>query len=328
MRSCINGDEIFLSTESNFGEQGIILSFRNTTAWKMVKRVVVDPVRRAAVKCAYSDRLPLDWRLGFNWGDALNPVLVELLSGKKSIHLEGRHHDRFMVIGSILDGANERSEVWGSGFIREGGSTIGHPPAVHAVRGPLSRALLLKQGVDCPEIYGDPALLLPLFFNPDVPKHYSVGIIPHYIDKDSEWLERYRHDPQVLIIDIESGIQNFVRSVKSCRAILSSSLHGLICADAYNIPNTWVQFSDDVEGGSFKFRDYRLSISAGEPKAIRLTEGVDLPFAASKAKHWPLNIDLRKLILTCPFLSENLREEVLGSELLPAKFISVSLEDI
>jgi pyruvyltransferase len=303
-------------------------NFRQLLVWKIAKRIAVDPVRRILVKTIYRERLPLDWCLGLNWGDALNPVLAELLSGKKAVHLDGLHHDRFLVIGSILDGANERSEVWGSGFIREDGRTIGHPKTVHAVRGPLSRALLLKQDVVCPEVYGDPALLLPLFFNPDVPKRYSVGIIPHYVDKQSEWLERYRHDPQVLIIDIESDIQDFVRSLKSCRAILSSSLHGLICADAYNVPNTWVQFSDDVEGGGFKFRDYRLSIGAGEPEILRLTEGVDLSFATNRAKHWPLNIDLRKLILACPFLSETLRGEVLGSEFLPEKFTSIALEDL
>lgn len=274
--------------------------------------------------------MPLTWCLGRNWGDALSPVLVGLLSGKPVIHLDGLHHDRYLAIGSILGGANERAEVWGSGFIRENESVIGRPRAVHAVRGPLSRALLLKQGIACPEVYGDPALLLPRFFNPNEPKRYSIGIIPHYIDKGHPWLEQYRHDPQVLILDIENDIQNFVRSVKSCKVILSSSLHGLICADAYGVPNAWVQFSNDVVGGDFKFRDYRHSIGAGEPKPLRMTEKTQLAVAASKAEHRPLNIDLRKLILACPFLSKNLRREVIGAgsaiEVLPEMFISAHLE--
>lgn len=304
-------------------------NFRETAAWQFAKRLALDPVRRAAVKAAYGRRVPLHWVRGNNWGDALSPILVELLSGKKAMHVVGNHHDRYMAIGSLLDDANERTEVWGSGFIREKGAVVGRPRAIHAVRGPLSRSLLLKQGIDCPELYGDPALLLPRFFNPDVSKRYSVGIVPHYIDKANPWLERYRNDPQVLILDIESGVQNFVRAVKSCEVILSSSLHGLICADSYGVPNVWIQFSDDVIGGDFKFRDYRLSIGAEEPKPLRLTEETSLMFAASKAVQRPLNIDLRKLMLACPFLSESLRDEIRASALepaaLPKRFVSPGL---
>ena len=185
--------------------------------------------------------------------------------------------------------------------------------------------MLLAQGIDCPEVYGDPALLLPHFFNPDVPKRYSMGIVPHYIDKESPFLDRYRHDPQVLILDIESSIQDFVRAVKSCEVIFSSSLHGLICADSYGIPNTWIQFSDDVVGGDFKFRDYRLSIGANEPTALRIGENTDLRLDVDKAEYRQLQIDLRKLILACPFMSHNLRREVLDAEKLPEKFISAGL---
>ena len=270
------------------------------------------------------------WCPGLNWGDALSPVLVGLLSGKPVVHLEGIHHDRYLVIGSILGGANEFAEVWGSGFIRESEQLLGRPRAVHAVRGPLSCALLLKQGVACPEIYGDPALLLPRFFNPQVARRYAVGIIPHYIDKGHLWLEKQRRDPQVLILDIESGIQEFVRAVKSCSVILSSSLHGLICADAYGVPSVWVQFSNNVVGGSFKFRDYRLSIGAEEPRELRIDEGTPLMSLVAQANHQELRIDLRKLMLACPFLSAPLRHEVVSSVPascgLPTAFASVRLE--
>ena len=290
----------------------------------------MDPVRRFAIKAAYRGRVPLHWCEGSNWGDALSPVLVELLSGKPVLHLDGLHHDRYFAIGSILDGANERAEIWGSGFIRDNGMVIGKPKAIHAVRGPLSRALLLQQGVDCPEVYGDPALLLPHFFNPDVPKHYSVGIIPHYVDKKSAWLERYRHAPGVLILDIEGGIQDFVCAVKSCEVVISSSLHGLICADAYGIPNAWVQFSDEVVGGDFKFRDYCRSIGADDPEPLRMTEMTELDFVVGKSEARPLHIDLRKLLLACPFLSESLRREILDAESngmgLPKRLVSASLD--
>ena len=226
------------------------------------------------------------------------------------VHIDGLHHDRYLAIGSILGCANEHAEVWGSGFIRENATILGRPRAVHAVRGPLSRAGLLAQGIECPEVYGDPALLLPRFYNPQIQKRYQVGIVPHYIDKGHPWLEQHRRDPQVLVLDIESGIQEFLRAVKSCEVILSSSLHGLICADAYGVPNAWIQLSDDLIGGDFKFRDYRLSIGAGEPSVIRIAEDTKLAEVVAKAEHRLLRLDLRKLILACPFLSDTLRREV------------------
>jgi len=306
-------------------------NFRQSSVWKISKQIAFDPVRRTTARLFGVGRVPVEWCVGRNWGDALSPVLVSLLAGKSVAHVNGQHNYRYLVIGSILESANEYSEVWGAGFISEKGLVKSRPKAVYAVRGPLSRNLLLNEGIECPEIYGDPALLLPRFFNPTVQKRYDIGIIPHYIDKQSKWLDLYRDDPSVLILDIQSGIQDFVRAVKSCKAILSSSLHGLICADAYHIPNAWVQFSDRILGGEFKFRDYRLGIGSPEPQPLRVAEKTPLAVLLEKTQIRPLNVDLRKLILACPFLSEYVRREVIDAELalggLPQRFISSRLKD-
>jgi pyruvyltransferase len=287
---------------------------RNTRLWKLSKHIALDPARRLAVKISWRNHIPLFWCAGRNWGDVLSPFLVKILSGKRVVHLAGLHHDRYLAIGSILGGANERAEVWGSGFIREDERLFGSPRAVHAVRGPLSREQLLLQGVDCPEVYGDPALLLPCFYNPDVKKQHAVGIVPHYLDKEHPWVTRQAQDPQIKILDIESGIHEFVRDVKSCDTILSSSLHGLICADSYGIPNTWIRLSDAVIGGGFKFRDYRRSIGADDPIAVEVVEDTRLEQLVAKAANYQLKIDLKKLILACPFLSPRLHKEINQNE--------------
>ena len=51
------------------------------------------------------------------------------------------------------------------------------PQKVLAVRGPLSRNYLLENGVDCPDVYGDPALLFPKYYKPHIYKKYKLGII-------------------------------------------------------------------------------------------------------------------------------------------------------
>lgn len=283
------------------------MDYRRTGAWQGAKRVFFDPVRRLAANLVLGDQVPLAWCEGRNWGDALSPILVKWLSGREVVPAQALYNDRYLVIGSILESANERSEVWGSGFIRDGQTTRGRPKAVHAVRGPLSRQLLLTQGVACPEIYGDPALLLPMFMDPDVKKKYSVGVIPHYVDKPQACLTECRRDPEILVIDIESGIEEFVRAVKSCDLILSSSLHGLICADAYGVPRSRIRMSDAVLGGDFKFRDYGLSVGELDPKAINIDGIGDLRKAARLAVKAPMNLDTSQLLLSCPFLSNDLK---------------------
>ena len=168
---------------------------RKSSIKYLAKSQIIDPLRRIVTSLRHAGQVPLAWCPGPNWGDALNPVLIELLAGRKAAHVDGLHHRRYLAIGSILGTANEHSEVWGSGFIEENAAILGVPRAVHAVRGPLSRARLLELGIDCPEVYGDPALLLPRFFRPTVEKTHAVGIIPHYVDKEHPWLARQALDP-------------------------------------------------------------------------------------------------------------------------------------
>jgi pyruvyltransferase len=258
--------------------------------------------------------------------------MVSLLSGRKVVHREGVHHHRYMAIGSILGAANSRAEVWGSGFIRADERVLEQPLAIHAVRGPMTRDSLRDQGIDCPEVYGDPALLLPRFFNPLVQRKYSIGIIPHYVDKDHPWVERQRNAPGVRVIDIESDIEEFVRAVLSCEVILSSSLHGLICADAYGLPATWIRLSNRLDGGSFKFRDYRQSIGASEPVPAQIDESTTLSAASRYATPEPLRIDLRKLLISFPLLRSDLKQELETAAAdscgLPESFASAQLSDV
>ena len=44
--------------------------------------------------------------------------------------------------------------------------------------------------------------------------------------------------------------------IAQCRCVLSSSLHGLIAADSFHIPNLHIVFSDRPLGDGYKFDDY------------------------------------------------------------------------
>ena len=274
------------------------------TVYKKIRSVTIHPLLRVFFHVNNLNKVPLLWYDSPNWGDALNPWLVSMLSGKGVVMAKEPYLRKYLVIGSILGVANKHDEVWGSGFIKENETLSEGPHKIHAVRGPLTRKALLDSGIPCPEVYGDPALLLPKFFNPDIPKIHDVGVIPHYVEKNHPWVENLRNQAGVNVLDIESGLEEFVRQVKSCRVIASSSLHGLICADAYGIPNAWIKLTDEVIGGDFKFRDYRLSIGAPDPNPLVVTDNLSINEVMECAVRYEVKLDLNKLMNSCPFLDK------------------------
>lgn len=59
-----------------------------------------------------------------------------------------------------------------------------------------------------------------------------------------------------------------IEKISECDVILSSSLHGLVVADALNIPNEWLNFRDLHSSSAFKFYDYAAGIGRALPKPI------------------------------------------------------------
>src|SRR5690606_30498618 len=151
--------------------------------------------------------LPLFKTNQTNWGDDVSIVLVEHLSGKRVIPYNRvlPSKPNFACIGSILTSRIDRkSIVWGSGVISSTHKMKHIPAKVLAVRGPLTRAYLLERHIDCPEIFGDPALLFPYLYTPPAPqKKYRLGIICHHLElTDSRLRNQLNTFPDCLLIDI------------------------------------------------------------------------------------------------------------------------------
>ena len=204
-----------------------------------------------------------------NWGDYVSSILIQNLSNNKKIinyseswNLKKRNN--ILCIGSIITWMTTNSSVvWGSGVVYPDEKISAKPCKVLAVRGPLTRKYLLRNGVDCPEIYGDPALLFPRIYSPNISqKKYKFGVIPHFRDKNNIHLENILKIKDVLYIDVQdvNDWKLFIDKIIQCQYILSSSLHGIIIADAYSVPNIWIEF-ECGEKKRFAFHDYFLSIS-------------------------------------------------------------------
>jgi len=229
-----------------------------------------------------------------NYGDALNLLLLNKLFSKKGYKIIPKRYifssyynckENLQFIGSVLGEANKNSIIWGTGAISKDVKIKEHPKKVLAVRGPLTRNLLLDQGIECPVVYGDPALLLPQFYNPSIEPVHRTGLIPHYADQNKDIVKTLKSESSVHYIDIllsRSRLKQsiykewkyFIDEICSCEVILSSSLHGLIIGDAYKKPTLWLKFGDDVLGNDFKFYDYYASmgINSEEIKPVRIEE--------------------------------------------------------
>ena len=219
--------------------------------------------------------LPLFWyRDTPNFGDALAPLLVERFSGRRVVAADVRHC-RMCALGSILDSFFSRGFslkrrlyrqiaqpvlVWGGGFIqpeREGWTDPRRRLDVRAVRGKLSRERIRKYlGIGKEIALGDPGLLCArLLEGRQIPKTHDLGIIPHFVDRENPLLGYFPADNSILI-DVGAPPLDVLEQIASCKAVISSAMHGLIAADSLGIPNIRMVLGDKLMGGDYKFDDY------------------------------------------------------------------------
>lgn len=170
------------------------------------------------------------------------------------------------AIGSILDFSNSKTICWGCGF-REYNSKLKGGKVI-AVRGKLSLDLLkIKDNIPM----GDPALLLPLVYTPQI-KNYKkdfLKIIPHFTEYEEM---KKLYSDKYPVIDIRTkNIEAFINEIVSSKYILSTSLHGIIIAHAFNIPALWIK-RGYINSSEFKFYDY---FSAVDIKPYKGFENID-----------------------------------------------------
>lgn len=269
----------------------------------------------------YQETIRLFWwnekiiqgKLHENYGDALGKYLVEKISSKKVVFAFPKKFSIFdwfspiyVTVGSILANVNHKCIVWGSGIIDQ--KTKINKAVYLAVRGPQTRSYLMTFGYEVPEVYGDPALLLPRFFNPKVEKKYKYGFVPHYNDYEivKDW---YKGNKDVLLIDMMTNdVERKTIEFLQCEKIISSSLHGIIIAHAYGIPAVWQKISDNIFGDDIKYRDYFESVELPfyQPNIIESPYSCsDMQILFDKLPHLPKKEKLddlcNRLMDVCPF---------------------------
>lgn len=229
-----------------------------------------------------------------NFGDELNDYIISRLSGRNisriivplsgfnylNFSLRSIYHNQisykdiplitkqffinnFIVgIGSIISRMNSKScKVWGSGIMSK--DDIIKPAIFCAVRGLYTQTRLRELNLPVPETIGDPALLLPIIYAPKPCKKFKLGIIPHFIHYKSI-KEKIKYE-NVIVINLTDEIEKIIDQINSCEYTISTSLHGIIVAQAYNIPSLWFSYNEEsLPGDNIKFYDYFSSIGIDE----------------------------------------------------------------
>lgn len=218
-----------------------------------------------------------------NFGDELAVTVVEHVTGRVCKSTP-RLWCELTSVGSVLDKfvgkkdvlrhrvrglAVPRTCVWGSGLISARDRIL---PRSHldflAVRGELTKAAF---GIAEDIPLGDPALLVSEMVQPRAKSH-RIGIVPHHTDKDHPFVAEFLAcNPQSACIDVALPPMDVVRAIAGCEVIVSSSLHGLIVADALGIPNGRIELNGRINGGSFKFRDYASGIGRDDIETLPLS---------------------------------------------------------
>jgi pyruvyltransferase len=190
-----------------------------------------------------------------NFGDHLARVVVTKLLADQGHLLEEETiaSRRLFAVGSVLHFANDGDVVWGSGVNGKVDAQLHRFRSldVRAVRGPLTRTFLMGRGIAVPEIYGDPALLLPrLFpgrFAPRAASPYVV--VPNLHDMAPAQQAKMRH-----LVSPMTSWNRCVAEILKGELVISSSLHGIIVAEAYGIPARYLRLSETEN--IFKYNDY------------------------------------------------------------------------
>lgn len=242
----------------------------------------------------------------FNFGDWIGPQLVQAYTGRQPVQSDrpGVGGRVLYSVGSILHRVTRNNvDVWGSGLMRpltakeiEVRSAL-KGVKIHAVRGKETRRELQESlGWDVPEVYGDPALLLPDIIHPAEAPHGQVAVVPHYV-----------HLPQLdlqgiggRLVDVRGDVKTVVEQLAGASAVVSSSLHGLIVAQAYGVPWVWLDVTDHQLGGKdFKFEDFFTCLDRNAVSRVRISKEqlatTDLAAFAAQATLPELHIDLELL---------------------------------
>lgn len=203
------------------------------------------------------------WSKKENVGDYISKVVYDYMLNhyKLDANKVVRKTTHLMAVGSLIGMYEFDACVWGSGVHCVSNIKNVYEQRkyrkydIRLLRGPITGEILRSAGYSVPNIYGDPAVIMPLIYNPDVNKKvYDVSVILHLNQKQdqSELTKEFHY------IDVETNdFKYFISEIVKSKLVVSSSLHGIILAESYGVPAIFLK--KGMDGELVKFYDWYFS---------------------------------------------------------------------
>ena len=145
---------------------------------------------------------------------------------------------RLAGVGSILEflPADWSGVVWGSGLMHGEPHPLKNA-RVLAVRGHLTRELV---GAPDDVALGDPGILVGRL-RPRPERRWDVALVPHGHHRSHAPFLALAETAgyRVRVVNVHQTAERVVREIGASGAVITTSLHGLVTADAYGIPAVW-----------------------------------------------------------------------------------------
>jgi len=206
-----------------------------------------------------------------NFGDYLSYQLVSWLASSRVLLADQSESGKLLAIGSILWSLQDDDVIWGSGAHRPGQIPRRSNVRCLAVRGPLTLQELRRANVvsaDCRPLFFDPGVLVSLLF-PGLKTLSSVPgktlVIPHYSDLATVHQMVSKLDLPVDVVNPFRRPIRIAEMITRSERVISSSLHGLIFADALGIPAIPLRLDGNKEP-PFKYEDYFEGTGRSAPR--------------------------------------------------------------
>jgi len=189
-----------------------------------------------------------------NFGDLLGPEIAHRLARRYMPAEQAQAgHGRLLAVGSILSLAEPGDVAWGIGA---NGKSLSKSYSLkrvdfRAVRGPLTRKFVQEQGGACPDVYGDPGLLVSQLWASEelTAPRVDVTVIPNLND-----LPLYDLKDNRVMLPTEP-LNACLSRISNSSFVIGSSLHAIVVAESFGIPARLIRSKAEPE---FKYMDYYL----------------------------------------------------------------------
>lgn len=199
-----------------------------------------------------------------NFGDLASADIVAWLAGSPVHHAAADGSERrLLAIGSILHCARDGDVVWGTGLKGSAANRFAARDLdIRSVRGPITYDFLKRRGIALDKVStlfdpGTLAPLLPAFAGRrvDTLPRRPLAIIPHFRDMGWFRLRHWRH--RAAILSVDRTLIDMMAAIAAADRVISSSLHGIIVAEALGVPAVWLAPRSDES--LLKYYDYYYS---------------------------------------------------------------------